>query len=239
MSPTVHDLYVSLTGNDAWSGKLAEPNADNSDGPLATIGKARAKVAALRRSGECLAPLTVWVRGGRYPLSTPLRFGPEDSGPTTYAAYPGEEPIFDGGVEITGWTAEAVNGVTAWVADVSALLQDGEPFRSLFVNGQRAVRPRLPKQGFFWMAEAPHCPDGQLFDGADHFKAKPGDIQQWRNLGEVDVIVMHFWVEERMPIASFDPATGEVQSSRRSVFVLKDDVHNCPPSTTSKTSSTP
>ena len=228
MSFTPNDFYVSTTGNDGWSGKLAEANAEKTDGPLLTVGKARAKVAELRRSGACLEPLTVWVRGGRYALSTPLRFGPEDSGPTTYAAYPGEEPVLDGGTAIGGWNETTVNGVTAWVADVSAVLQDGQPFRSLFVNGQRAVRPRLPKQDFFWMAEAPHCPDGQLFEGADHFKAKPGDIQEWRNLNDVDVIVMHFWVEERMPIASFDPETGEVQSSRRSVFVLKDDVHNCP-----------
>lgn len=228
MSCSKHDFFVAANGKDNWSGRLSAPNADQTDGPFATIGKAQAAVRLLRRSAACLGPLTVWVREGRYALTKPLRFTPEDSGPTTYAAYPGETPVFDGGVVIGGWEETTVNGVTAWVADVSALLKEGQPFRSLFVNGQRAPRPRLPKTGFFWMAEAPHVPDGQLFEGADHFRAKPGDLQEWRNLQDVDVIVMHFWAEERMPIVSFDPATGEVQSSRRSIFVLKDDVHNCP-----------
>ena len=31
-------LYVATNGNDAWSGKLPEPNADGTDGPLATLG---------------------------------------------------------------------------------------------------------------------------------------------------------------------------------------------------------
>ncbi len=35
--PPKGDLFVSPDGNDAWTGKLPDPNADNSDGPLATI----------------------------------------------------------------------------------------------------------------------------------------------------------------------------------------------------------
>jgi hypothetical protein len=34
-------LYVSLQGNGAWSGLLAEPNGDQSNGPLATLEAAR------------------------------------------------------------------------------------------------------------------------------------------------------------------------------------------------------
>ena len=229
MSPFgTQDLHVSPAGNDGWSGRYAEPNAGKTDGPLATLGKAQQKARELRRSAACLGPLTVWIRGGRYPLQKPLQFGAEDSGATTYAAYPGEKPVFDGGVEIGGWSETSVNGVTAWVAEVSELLENGVPFRSLFVNGRRAVRPRLPKRDFFWMAEASHVPGGQLFQGSDRFRAKPEDMRSWRNLDRVDVIVMHFWVEERMPIVGYDPQTGWVKSSRRSIFVLKDDVRNCP-----------
>jgi hypothetical protein len=31
------DLYVSLTGNDTWSGKLMKANEEGTDGPLATL----------------------------------------------------------------------------------------------------------------------------------------------------------------------------------------------------------
>lgn len=225
-----HDLYVSTAGKDNWSGRLPEPNAEGTDGPFATVTKARDQVRRLRQSAACLQPLTVWLRGGRYLLDKPLQFGPEDSGPTTYAAYPGEEPILDGGRVVSGWQETEANGVTAWIADVKGLRTHGGggEFHSCFVNGRRAVRPRLPKEGFFWMAEAPHVPDGQLFEGSDRFRARPGDIQEWHNLPGVDVVVMHFWVEERMPIWDFDAETGWVRSFHKSIFVLKDDVHNCP-----------
>ena len=30
-------FYVAPNGNDAWSGKMAAPNADKTDGPFATV----------------------------------------------------------------------------------------------------------------------------------------------------------------------------------------------------------
>ena len=42
-------LHVALNGNDAWSGRPAEPNADQTDGPLATISGARDAIRKLRR----------------------------------------------------------------------------------------------------------------------------------------------------------------------------------------------
>jgi hypothetical protein len=48
-------------------------------------------------------------------------------------------------------------------------------------------------------------------------------VQAWENLTDADVVAVHYWNEERMPIASFDPATREVRCTRRSVWPLKDD----------------
>ena len=221
------DFYVSTQGNDKWSGKLPKPNAAGTDGPFASITAARDAVRKLKSAGELAGPLTVWVREGRYALRAPLAFGPEDSAPITYAAYPGEEPIIDGGMRVTGWRTEQVNGVSAWVTDVTPDWH----FRELFVSGQRRPRARLPKVGpeperrnFLWMQEAPDITqDANLFDGSSRFIARPGDIQAWHNLNDVEVVVLHYWIEERMPIASFDPATRLVTSTRTSMFALKDD----------------
>ena len=135
------DFYVSTQGNDKWSGKLPKPNAAGTDGPFASITAARDAVRKLKAAGELAGPLTVWLREGRYALSAPLAFDPEDSAPVTYAAYPGEQPIIDGGVRVTGWRTEQVNGVSAWVTDVAPDWH----FRELFVSGQRRPRARLPK----------------------------------------------------------------------------------------------
>ena len=60
------DLYVSTNGNDGWSGKLSEPNAEGTDGPLASITRARDIVRELKMAGKLSGPITVWIRGGRY-----------------------------------------------------------------------------------------------------------------------------------------------------------------------------
>jgi hypothetical protein len=221
------DFYVSTQGNDKWSGKLPKPNAAGTDGPFASITAARDAVRKLKAAGELAGALTVWLREGRYALRAPLTFGPEDSAPVTYAAYPGEQPVIDGGARISGWRTEQVNGVAAWVTDVDPDWN----FRELFVDGQRRPRARLPKVGpqpeqrnFLWMQEAPDITqDANLFDGSSRFIAKPGDIQAWHNLNDVEVVVLHYWIEERMPIATFDPATRMVTSTRCSMFALKDD----------------
>lgn len=43
------DFYVSTTGNDAWSGKLAEPNIGKTDGPFATVNRAKQAVRLIKK----------------------------------------------------------------------------------------------------------------------------------------------------------------------------------------------
>jgi len=89
----------------------------------------------------------------------------------------------------------------------------GKPLRfaKVLIDQNAFVRRHREGPFFLYLPHfAVHAPHQAKRNWIDHFKAKPGDIQEWRNLGEVDVIVMHFWVEERMPIVAFDPGTGEV-----------------------------
>lgn len=217
-------LYVSPAGDDRWSGKLAEPNAAGDDGPLATLERARDVAREWRAQNPSTNTITVLLRDGRYALTHPIEFGPADSH-VTYAAQTGEQAIIDAGQRITGWRIESVHGKACWVADLPAVAEGKWYFRQLWVNGERRQRARAPKQGFYWMEDVPGITfAAKQFDGTDTFKCAPDDIQPWHNLTDVDVVALHYWVEERMPIASFDPATRLVKSSRRSIFALKDDV---------------
>ena len=75
------DLYVSPQGKDTWSGTLAEPKADASDGPLAGLDAARKAVAKIRKSEPKRAtPVVVLIRGGTYQQTDTITFGPGDSG---------------------------------------------------------------------------------------------------------------------------------------------------------------
>lgn len=222
-------FYVSVNGRDTWSGKLPDPSPSGDDGPFATVIRARNAIRELKRNGELSGPVTVYLRGGRYPIEEPLTFGPEDSGPITYTSFPGERATIDGGRRISGWRIEEVGGKHAWVTDLPEVAAGRAWFQQLFVSGERRVRPRLPKRGFYWIDHVDGIDLGspltaQLFEGSDRFRCAPGDVQFWRNLADVEVVVIHYWIEERMPIASFDPETRTVVSSRRSTFVLRDDV---------------
>ncbi|WP_422661140.1 right-handed parallel beta-helix repeat-containing protein [Paenibacillus sp. EC2-1] len=223
-------FYISTEGRDHWSGTLAEPNDEQTDGPFATIGKARDAVRSMKESEKLPESVTVWLREGEYTLTEVLTFRPQDSASVTYAAYPGETPVISGGKRITGWREEAFGSQKVWVVDIPEVAEGNWYFRQLFISGQRRPRTRLPKQGFFWMQEVPGInvheegKEGGLFDGSDTFVCRSGDIEHWRNLTDVDVVAVHFWIEERMPIEAFDKRTGTVKSSRRSMFALRDDV---------------
>ena len=113
---------------------------------------------------------------------------------------------------IDGWRAETVRDIPVWTADVSALLRAHGPFPSLFVNSERRPRPRLPKEGYWRIESVPGRSLGgdhwkTLFDGSDAFVAEPGTVEHWRNLADVEAVVLHFSVEERLPVAGFDPTT--------------------------------
>jgi len=57
-------LYVSPAGHDGWSGTLDAPSADGRDGPLATIGRARDMLRAMKKKGALTRPVKVLIRGG-------------------------------------------------------------------------------------------------------------------------------------------------------------------------------
>ena len=94
------DFYVSPTGNDAWTGRSPESFGSGTEGPFATLSRARDALRALRAAAPPGA-VTVWLRGGTYALSQSICFGPEDSGlpeaPVRYCAYQGEVVRLIGG----------------------------------------------------------------------------------------------------------------------------------------------
>lgn len=141
-------FYVALDGNDSWSGKLAQPNTQATDGPFCTLLRARNAVREVKDSGV-KGPFSVIVRGGKYFLDKTLLLGPKDSGsrgcPIIYTAYPGEEPILSGGVKVSGWKPYKGNIFQAEVPWVRRRTCRVPRIRQLFCNGVRQRRARYPK----------------------------------------------------------------------------------------------
>ena len=204
-------FYVAPTGNDAWPGKLPEPNSSKTDGPFATLQRARDAIRELkhRQGGTPNRPVTVFIRGGTYFLREPILFTPEDSGteecPITYAAYQNETPVFSGGRKITGWKQATLNGKPLWVAEISDVREGKWYFRQVWVNGKRARRARYPNKGYLAIAEIPDVtPPTQREQGQTSFRFHENDLKAWETATDVEAVVMSLWVESRLPITSVD-----------------------------------
>lgn len=94
------ELFVAPTGNDA--------NPGTADAPLASLEGARDRIRQIKKSGGLpRGGVTVWVRGGMYPVRQTLELTEEDSGgaesPIVFRASENETPIFTGGVVLGGF----------------------------------------------------------------------------------------------------------------------------------------
>lgn len=190
------DVYVSTSGKDGWSGRLAEPAKGGTDGPVASVEQAKRRVAELRRrEPERGRPVVVSIRGGTYYLAEPLKFGPKDSGtessPTIYEAFANESPVLSGGVRITHWQ---LTNEGNWRTTLEGVRSGQWSFAQLFVDDQRRYRPRLPGRGYYHIAK-------QL--GRGEFGFADDDIRaEWDNLDDVEVLAFHDWAAARMRIRS-------------------------------------
>lgn len=197
------------------------PYADGSHGyPVNDLEHALRLVRARREPGQ---RAVIWMAGGEYAHPDSVVFTDADSFTSVVAADAENPPVLRGSVRVSGWRQITVNGVVAWAAPV--------PFggaRRLYVDGTAAHRPRHPRDGFLRVEDQAGLDPagsfvGTLFDGAASFAYADGDIPELAQPSSVEVVVPHYWVQERMPITSIDRETRTITSSLRSIFALRDD----------------
>ncbi|MBN1489858.1 MAG: right-handed parallel beta-helix repeat-containing protein, partial [Phycisphaerae bacterium] len=217
-------FHVAPDGNDAWTGTLAEANADRTDGPLATLTGARDAIRRLKAGGPLTEPVRVLVAEGRYAITESILFEPQDSGteacPVSYEAAAGAKPIIDGGRRITG-LQKTPDG--RWTVRIPEAAEGTWRFEQLFVNGRRAVRARTPNQFYHRMLRPiAHGIDPDTNEPADlskrAFVTRPGDIQAWPDLDEAVLVVYHAWQISLQRIRSFDPETNTVITKREAFW---------------------
>ena len=177
---TTTSFNVASDGNDSWSGRLRQANAERTDGPFATLARARDAIRAFKTStGLPPGGVTVTLRGGAYALAEPLAFTAEDSGtaaaPIVYRAAEGDAVRLTGGVRITDWRPvedrdtlhrlppEArgqvlqadlrAHGVNDFGVMASARnWAQSDPGLELFFRDERMTLARYPNDGFLHIA---------------------------------------------------------------------------------------
>ncbi|MHC4166504.1 MAG: right-handed parallel beta-helix repeat-containing protein [Planctomycetota bacterium] len=199
-------IYVSPNGNDSWSGLLAEPNAEHTEGPVVTL-KAACRIA--RRQGDSESRKVV-VQAGRYFFDEPLLLTAADSGLTIEAA-PGADVHFYGGRQITGWKKD---GERFYCVELPGVKERKWDFRALVVNGRFCRRARLPEKGFFRHLSTFKVPWMSTTGGG--WKRKPtkqelntlkyhaDDLGPWLDVNNAEVAVYHMWDESLVGLAGMD-----------------------------------
>ena len=225
-SPLV--LSVSPAGDDAWSGNLAEPNANRTDGPVRTLQRAQALAReALRSMAGSAARTAVHVRiaAGNYRLTEPLVFTPADSGapglPVVYEAETKGSVVITGGapLELARVASGANPALFKSPADDRAAMLGGS---QLFVNGERATLARYPKNGTFWFVQQPASVAGEPAAERGREAFMPSiEARQWINaLSDVDrqsaiVQVMQSWSAGRHRLSDLPAPAGAVRIQPR------------------------
>jgi len=182
------DFYVATNGNDGWSGTYPAPNEKETDGPFATLARARDAVRALRADGAATAGVTIVVRGGFYSFAETLVLDTRDAGtpegPVMYQACPGETVQLSGGPMVPANAFEPVRNATirerlapairdrVLTADLHALgitnlgtfpvrFRGAPKVPELFFNDERMTLARWPDTRWTTIAkivEAGSCP---------------------------------------------------------------------------------
>lgn len=211
-----NDLVVAPYGNDSNSGTL--------EAPLKTLEKAK-DILKSDTNGD---PVTVWFREGTYTINETVEFTAEDRGNVLYRSYPGEKVSFSGSEEIKGWSETTINGVKAFVKDIS-IDSDDDYFQSLFKGDKCLARPVYPKEDVFKVADprteegVPATWDTRFFTYCVAFYAHKEDVINFSNASDVEVKIMHFWCDEHLPMKSVDTSTGRIETTKPTAMIIRVD----------------
>jgi hypothetical protein len=236
------DFYVSPVGNDSWSGKLAQPNAAKTDGPFATVHRAKDAVRLIKNG--LYRDIFVMIRGGEYNLKTTETFTAEDGHydayKVRYMAYPGEHPVFNSDIEIMGWKlAENVAGLPdnakgkVYVADMPKLPSGKDRFYTLYENGRMMTRAH--SAGLEPTKSVRNGGDGGGVDWKNMLAAdrtllyfKQGDVKNWPHLDDIELFVQPSvgYVTNYLTLASVDEDKCEAHTTMPATYPMgKVDRH--------------
>ena len=233
-SPAGVMIYVSPAGKDSWRGRLAESNAAASDGPLATLERARDEIRKMKKAGALPAGgVTVALRAGTYLLPQTFKLDETDSGTAAasvvYRAYNQEKVVLSGGGAIGGWITHRDKILKA---DVAPQGFRGIYFRQLLLDGKRQPLARHPNfdaanpyGGGWTYADGKFVPMYQNIPGENRrsFQMKAEDVHAWSRPeeGEIFVFARYNWWNNICRVASIDRATRQVSLANDASYPVR------------------
>ncbi|MEO6136194.1 MAG: hypothetical protein ABIP35_13640, partial [Ginsengibacter sp.] len=224
-------LYVSTVGNDSWSGSLRQPDPNKTDGPFATLERARDAIRLLKEQKKLPeGEVIVEVQEGTYELPGTFELEGNDGGEDSnsriiYRGQKGKEVRLSGGKNLTKWDVVTVENILkkfrpgvrgkVYQSDLSSIgINDfGSPGGGgieLFFNDKPMWISRYPNKGFVKITgllnEDPVDIRGTKGDKVGKFNYDDQRINEWENEKDawVDGYWFWDWSEQRQKIAKID-----------------------------------
>ena len=215
-------FYVSPDGKDTWSGLLPKANSQRSDGPFATIERARD--AARAKGGQS----TIAMGNGDYYLTQSIVFDSRDSG-LIITSRCNQTPVLHGGPLVGHWVLQADGRWTA-----SLQLSPDKAVGDLFVDGVLQTQARYPnapldgdpRKG--WLFAAKCGTDSNGWQGNTRFCFHSGDLPA---LGDAKGLVANIvggfrpgsqWGSDTLPVVSIDTATQTIHTKGTAYFFTEE-----------------
>lgn len=236
-------FHVAADGNDASEGTESKP--------FATLSRARAAVAERKRQGG-LPPggAAVMIRGGAYPLRSTFVLTQADSGtpeaPVFYQAYPGERPVFSGGLGLEKFgpitdpaiarrLPEAARrqvlecDLKALGVDFGRILPRGyglsgdptNPWVDLYVDGRPMELARWPNHGFLTTGSVHAGRDGtEQANRAGTFEFAEDRPLEWQSPEDIWMFGywVHLWAGRSVQVAKIDAAARQVTTTGSTAY---------------------
>jgi len=211
-------LYVAPGGDDKWSGRSPRRQSGGTDGPFATLERARDEIRKIKGAGPLpKGGATVCLLDGTYFLNQTFKLDAADSGtadaPVAYRASEGAHPIISGGHPIARFQPHEGKILKA---DLASQGLKGAKFRQLFLDGRRQPLARYPNYdadnpiaGGWAYADGAPIPMYKDIDGESRrtLHYKEADARKWaRPQGsEIMVFPRYNWWNNIVRVESVDP----------------------------------
>lgn len=178
------DIYMSASGSDDGDG--------SKQNPYLTLDAVKSKIAQI--NDAMTGDIVVHVEDGIYPVTETITFTEEHGGKNGYNVIVtgdeiGENPVFTGGMEVTGWQ-EYGNGIYRAPLDVDF------DVRNLYVNGYSAHRARSAYK--YVLEEFYDDPDTDY--SKDGFYMSGDGINAFLNPNELELVWNLSWQAHRTPV---------------------------------------
>ena len=212
-------FFVSLQGNDSWSGRLERPSSQGIDGPFRSLEAVRDRVRNLSQEERARQPIEICILPGTYVRKQTLILDARDSGtekaPVVYRSWTEKPVVISGGMQVRNWTKTDLNGCRVLVSDLSKLPGGVTPFEQLWVNGHRAVQARTPNRGYLKIPSAAQI--------REQFPYAEADAHTLDGIQDGIAVVFNKWLEYHMPLDRIDRKNRLIICSKKSGRAIEAD----------------